>query len=84
MSSRLTIGDFDFLELLALLPLPGDVIGPADSLDNSPGDADDLPVPGTLLAAGADALVTGDKDLQVLASHYPILTPAEFCRRSGL
>lgn len=84
MSSRLTIGDFDFLELLDRLPLLGDVIGPADSPDSSLSHADDLPVLGTLLAAGADALVTGDKDLLVLVSFYPILTPAEFCRRSGL
>ena len=38
---------------------------------------------GTLLAAGADYLITGDHDLLTLAGQYPILTPAEFWRRHG-
>jgi predicted nucleic acid-binding protein len=42
---------------------------------------------GTLLAArqlaGADYLITGDKDLLVLAGRYPIVTPAEFWAAHG-
>ena len=34
-----------------------------------------------LIAAGADCLVSGDKDLLALADRYPILTPADFCAR---
>jgi putative PIN family toxin of toxin-antitoxin system len=46
-------------------------------------DVADRPVLGTLLASGADFLVTGDKDLLVLAGRYPIVTPAEFWARHG-
>jgi hypothetical protein len=45
------------------------------------------PVLGTLLAAkpagSMGYLVTGDKDLLVLADRYPILTPAAFWRTPG-
>jgi predicted nucleic acid-binding protein len=45
-------------------------------------DINDLPVLGTLLAAlekaDVDYLITGDKDLLVLADRYPIVTPAKF------
>jgi predicted nucleic acid-binding protein len=45
-------------------------------------DANDQPVLGTLLAArdaaGADYLITGDKDLLALSDRYPIVTPAQF------
>ena len=50
---------------------------------NSAGlrDPNDLPVLALLLGSGADHLVTGDKDLLVLADTYPILSPAEFVYR---
>ena len=41
------------------------------------------PVLGTLLAAKADYLITGDKDLLALAGKYPIVTPAVFWERHG-
>ncbi len=44
-------------------------------------DAADEPVLATLLASGAEALVTGDKDLLVLADRFAIVTPADFCAR---
>ena len=44
-------------------------------------DPDDAPILATLVEAGADYLVTGDKDLLALAPGYPIVTPAEFCVR---
>ena len=44
-------------------------------------DPNDVPVLATLIAAGADCLVSGDKDLLALAEHCPILSPAEFCAR---
>jgi putative PIN family toxin of toxin-antitoxin system len=46
-------------------------------------DAADQPVLGTLLAAKADYLITGDKDLLALAGRYPIVTPAVFWERHG-
>ncbi|MCK4626233.1 MAG: putative toxin-antitoxin system toxin component, PIN family [Phycisphaerae bacterium] len=43
-------------------------------------DPDDLPVLGTALAAGADCLVTGDRDLLDLGQFHsiPILSPRAF------
>jgi len=35
------------------------------------------------VAAKADYLITGDKDLLALGGRYPILTPAEFWERHG-
>jgi putative PIN family toxin of toxin-antitoxin system len=46
-------------------------------------DPADQQVLGTLRASGADYLITGDKDLLVLASKYPIVTPATFWARHG-
>lgn len=46
-------------------------------------DPTDQPVLGTLRAAQADYLVTGDKDLLALGEHYPIVTPAVFWERHG-
>jgi putative PIN family toxin of toxin-antitoxin system len=46
-------------------------------------DKADGPVLGTFLAAEADYLITGDKDLLVLAGAYPVVSPAEFWARYG-
>ncbi|WP_313053429.1 putative toxin-antitoxin system toxin component, PIN family [Pseudomonas lopnurensis] len=47
-------------------------------------DSADQPVLLTLLAAKANYLITGDKDLLILANRYPIVTPAEFWARHGV
>lgn len=44
-------------------------------------DPNDVPVLATFIAAGADCLVTGDKDLLALAERFAVLTPAAFCAR---
>jgi predicted nucleic acid-binding protein len=44
-------------------------------------DPNDVPILATQIAAGADCLVTGDRDLLALAGPYPILSPADFCAR---
>jgi len=46
-------------------------------------DRADEAVLGTLVAAKADYLITGDKDLLTLGGRYPILTPAGFWERHG-
>ena len=46
-----------------------------------PRDPDDAPMLNALIAADADFLVTGDRDLLVLNRRYPIETPSEFIRR---
>ncbi len=45
-----------------------------------PADPDDVPILATLVAAKADVLVTGDRDLLALRDRYAILTPADFVR----
>ena len=58
-----------------------DVVEPAALKFKYPRDPDDIPVLATLIASGADILVTGDRDLLVLRDKYSIETPAEFIRR---
>lgn len=69
----------DFIDSLALL---ADMVEP-DSGAEMPRDRADHAILGTLLAARADYLITGDKDLLVLADRHAILTPAEFWARHG-
>ena len=57
------------------------MVEPAELNFKYPRDPDDIPVLATLIASGADLLVTGDRDLLVLREEYPIETPAEFIRR---
>lgn len=61
-----------------------DVVEPEGVPDVNLRDPADQPVLLTLLAAKADYLVTGDKDLLALADRYPILAPAEFWARHGV
>jgi putative PIN family toxin of toxin-antitoxin system len=44
-------------------------------------DPADVPVLAACLAAQADYLITGDRDLLALAGRFPIITPADFCAR---
>ena len=60
-----------------------DVVEPQGEQAANLRDPADQPVLLTLLAANADYLITGDKDLLVLASRYPVVTPAEFWARHG-
>ena len=46
-----------------------------------PRDPHDSPILAALVASGAHALVSGDRDLLELRAKYPIQTPAEFVRR---
>jgi len=58
-----------------------EIVEPGGEVDESLRDRADGPVLQTLLAAKADYLITGDKDLLALADRYPIVTPAEFWSR---
>lgn len=44
-------------------------------------DPDDAAILSALIDSCAEALVTGDEDLLILAGRYPIFSPAEFTRR---
>jgi putative PIN family toxin of toxin-antitoxin system len=60
-----------------------EIVDPSGKVDEALRDKSDGPVLGTLLAAKADYLITGDKDLLALAAKYPIVTPAVFWERHG-
>lgn len=70
----------DFVDSLVLL---ADIIEPVQSGDPSLRDSKDQPILGTLLASNAKYLITGDKDLLLLANKFPILRPAEFWNLHG-
>jgi putative PIN family toxin of toxin-antitoxin system len=60
-----------------------DVIEPSEMV-GSVRDRKDDPILALFVDSKANVLITGDKDLLVLADRYPILTPAEFWTRYGL
>jgi putative PIN family toxin of toxin-antitoxin system len=70
----------DFVDSLAFL---ADLVDPVQASDPLLRDGDDQPVLVTFLAASANCLVTGDKDLLVLSTLYPIVTPAAFWQLHG-
>ena len=74
--------DDDRIErFLRLLHGRVEIVEPDSAAVDTPRDPDDGPILGTLVAAEADFLVTGDRDLLSLRDRYPIETPAEFVRR---
>jgi len=88
LNHRLQWREQDMLDMVDTLALLADLVEPSadTSLMARPAlrDPADGPVLGTLLASGADYLVTGDKDLLVLAPHYAVVTPAWFWAQHGL
>ena len=84
MNHRLNWPPRKFEEEVELLALQAQIVEPADLPDTAVRDTGDLPVLGTLLASGADYLITGDKDLLALVEQYPaIISPADFWRKHG-
>ena len=67
-----------FLDLLPFFTIRVDVSGIEVPL---PRDAADQMVLATLVAGGAEWLVSGDDDLLVLADQFPILSPTAFVTR---
>jgi len=59
------------------------MVEPDEGLDEILRDPADQAILQTLLAAKAQYLITGDKDLLVLAGRYPVMTPADFWARYG-
>ena len=60
-----------------------EIVQASCEVDKELRDMADRPVLGTLIAAQADYLITGDKDLLALSAKYPIVTPATFWERHG-
>ena len=83
LNHRLNWRDADFADLIDILAIQADLVEPQPVPADVLRDLADLPVLGTLLAAQADYLITGDQDLLALAHRYPILTAAEFWQRHG-
>ena len=81
--SRIRMTSAEIRDLADSFMFLADVIEPEGAADTSLRDVADQPVLLTLVAAQADYLVTGDKDLLALANHYPIVTPAELWARHG-
>jgi putative PIN family toxin of toxin-antitoxin system len=70
----------DFVDSLAFL---ADLVDPIQFSEPLLRDPADQPVLGTFLAANANYLITGDKDLLVLSALYPIVNPANFWQLHG-
>jgi uncharacterized protein len=60
-----------------------EIVEPSNEVDEALRDDADQLILGTLRAAKADYLITGDKDLLALSDRYAIVTPAEFWERHG-
>jgi uncharacterized protein len=80
------LSDAEIAELVEQMAFAADLVEPdaqALALAAQAGlrDLADEPVLAALLTSGADALITGDKDLLALSGSYPILTPTDFCAR---
>lgn len=82
LASRHGLSAFEIDDLVDALSIQAEVIEPQAGTEPELRDAADQPVLGTLLAAlssaGANYLITGDKDLLVLSDRFPIITPAAF------
>lgn len=83
LNHRLHWQDADFADLLDILAIQADLVDPQPVPVGAVRDVADLQVFGTLLAAQADYLVTGDQDLLALSDRHPVLTPADFWKRHG-
>lgn len=78
---RLSAGEIrDLVDSFIFL---ADIVEPDGQQEPHLRDLADEQVLGTLRAARADYLITGDKDLLALADRYPIVTPAAFWERHG-
>jgi len=82
LASRHGLSAFEIDDLVDALSIQAEVIEPQAGTEPELRDAADQPVLGTLLAAlgsaGANYLITGDKDLLLLSDRFPIITPAAF------
>lgn len=80
---KVTLTSHEVQDLSDSLMFMADVVEPSPHEDERLRDATDQPVLATLLAADADYLVTGDKDLLELSAQYPIVRPRDFWERHG-
>lgn len=81
--SKITMTPAEVRDLADSFLFLAEIIEPSGDVDEALRDKADAPVLGTLLAARADYLITGDKDLLALTAKYPIVSPAAFWERHG-
>jgi putative PIN family toxin of toxin-antitoxin system len=81
--SRIKMSPAEIRDLADSFMLMAEIVEPSAELEAALRDRKDQPILGTLLAAQADYLITGDKDLLALTGRYPIVTPASFWERHG-
>lgn len=81
--SRIALNEEEIRDLTDSFLFLSEIVEPAKPKERRLRDKSDAPVLGTLLASGADYLITGDKDLLALGEKYPIVTPAQFWERHG-
>ena len=81
--SRISLSPAEIRDLADSFMFMAEIVEPSGVVDETLRDKADQPVLGTLLAAQADYLITGDKDLFALAGRYPIVTQAAFWERHG-
>lgn len=83
LTNRHGLSPAEIEDLVDILAIQAEPVDPRPVHDAGLRDTNDLPVLGSLLAAQADYLVTGDKDLLALAGRFPIVTPAKFWATHG-
>ena len=79
--ARLGWDENEIANFLLLLRFKAEVADITRAKVKVPRDPGDNPVLATLVASGADCLVSGDSHLLALCHKHPILAPAEFARR---
>lgn len=83
LANRHGLSSTEIDDLVDILSIQAELVDPLPVDESGLRDANDLPVLGSLLAARADYLISGDKDLLALAERYPILTPGQFWALHG-
>jgi uncharacterized protein len=81
--ARCTLSAAEIRDLADSFLILAEIVEPVEVAEPSLRDANDRQVLGTLLASGADYLVTGDKDLLDLAEAYPVVSPSVFWASHG-
>lgn len=84
LNHRLALTPAEIVDLVDSLALLADISEPAGVAHAQLRDPADQPILALLLSTNATCLVTGDKDLLVLAHEFSVLSPAQFCSRYGL
>jgi putative PIN family toxin of toxin-antitoxin system len=81
--SRIPMTPTEIRDLVDSFMFSAEMVEPSSERDETLRDEADQPILGTLRAAKADYLITGDKDLLALSERYPIVTPAAFWAKHG-